>query len=88
MVEGQALTVLCRAAEAESAHAAAVALGREALTVHRRTGHRLGEARALLALARALRGTDGGRRRTRAPAGTGVFSAVGVPPEGFGDLDR
>ncbi|MFD8030921.1 BTAD domain-containing putative transcriptional regulator [Streptomyces sp. NPDC059717] len=88
VVEGQALTVLCRAAEAESAHAAAVALGREALAVHRRTGHRLGEARALLALARALRGTDGDAAELARRQALEVFSAVGVPPEGFGDLDR
>jgi hypothetical protein len=34
-----------------------VDLARESLAVQRETGHRLGEARALVALARALRAT-------------------------------
>ena len=53
MLEGQALTVLCETAVAEEAHGTAVELGRQALAVHRQTGHRLGEARTLMALARA-----------------------------------
>ncbi|MEW2463403.1 hypothetical protein AB0919_00045 [Streptomyces sp. NPDC046994] len=87
VVEGQALTVLCRAAEAEPAHPAAVGLGREAPAVHRGTGHRLGEARALLVLARALRGTAGDAELVRQQA-LEVFSEVGVPPEASGDPDR
>ncbi|MET8636189.1 hypothetical protein [Streptomyces sp. NPDC004680] len=88
VVEGQALTVLCRVAEAEPAHTAAVGLGREASAVHRGTGHRLGEARALLVLARALRETAGDAAELVCQQALEVFSEVGVPAEASGGTDR
>jgi DNA-binding SARP family transcriptional activator len=87
VVEGQALTVLCELAVSESAHATAAALGREALAVHRTTGHQLGEARTLAALSCSLHksgGTAAGPMRQQA---LGVYSRVGVPPEEYKDLD-
>ncbi|MER5223651.1 AfsR/SARP family transcriptional regulator [Streptomyces flaveus] len=90
VVEGQALTVLCNAAESESAYATAVALGREALAVHRETGHRLGEARTLVTLARALHktdGADGAAAELMRQQALDIFADVGVPPEGYKDLD-
>lgn len=87
VVEGRALTALCETAEAEEAHGTAVELGEEALAVHRETGHRLGEARTLMALARAHRKPDGAaelmRRQARA-----IFSDIGVPKTEYEDLDR
>ncbi|MFG3024554.1 hypothetical protein ACGFZQ_39615 [Streptomyces sp. NPDC048254] len=82
------VTALCETAEAEEAHGTAVELGQEALVVHRETGHRLGEARALMALARAHRKTDGAaagmmRRQARA-----IFSDIGAPEKEVADLDR
>ncbi|MDF3139979.1 MULTISPECIES: BTAD domain-containing putative transcriptional regulator [unclassified Streptomyces] len=90
VVEGQALTVLCRTAEAGSADAAAaaVALGREALAVHRETGHRLGEARTLMALARAHRKTDPAAAEPMKRQARDIFSDVGVPETEYEDLDR
>lgn len=79
MLEGQALTVLCGTAESEAAYATAVALGREALAVHRRTGHRLGEARTLVALARAVQRTDGAAAGLMRQQASDIFSDVGVP---------
>ncbi|NGO46704.1 regulator [Streptomyces sp. YC419] len=93
VVEGQALTVLCNTAQSESAYATAVALGREALAVHRETGHRLGEARTLVALASALHKTDetdetdGAAAELMRQQALDIFADVGVPPEGYEDLD-
>lgn len=87
VVEGQALTVLCGTAEFESAYATAVSLGREALAIHRETGHRLGEARTLVALARALQKTDDTAAEPMRQQALEIFSDVGVPAEGYKDLD-
>ena len=88
MVEGQALTALLRTAEAEEAHGTAVGLGQEALAVHRETGHRLGEARTLMALARAHRKTDGAAAELMRQQAWVIFSDIGVPETEYGDLDR
>ncbi|MFC5851755.1 BTAD domain-containing putative transcriptional regulator [Streptomyces chlorus] len=87
VVVGQALTVLCGTAESESEYATAVTLGHEALTTHRETGHRLGEARTLVALARALRKTDGAAAELMRQQALNIFSEVGMPEEGYKDLD-
>ncbi|MFD8655168.1 hypothetical protein [Streptomyces mirabilis] len=87
MVEGQALTVLCATAESESAYATAVTLGREALAIHSETGHRLGKARTLLALARALQKTDDAAAEPMRQQALDIFWDVGVPAEGHKDLD-
>lgn len=94
VVEGQALTALLSGVTAQSgtprseeAHAAAVELGRKALSVHRETGHRLGEARTLMALARVVGKTDSdAAARMRQQAGD-VFSAIGVPRKEYEDRD-
>ncbi|MDO0934449.1 hypothetical protein QQY66_23250 [Streptomyces sp. DG2A-72] len=87
VVEGQALTVLCGTAQSESAYAIAVPLGREALVIHRETDHRLGEARTLLALARAVgKGDDAAADLMREQA-LDIFSDVGVPADSHKDLD-
>ncbi|WP_425838653.1 BTAD domain-containing putative transcriptional regulator [Streptomyces fractus] len=53
VVEGQVLTSLCGIAASEESAATAIELGRQALTIHRETGHRPGEALTLQALAQA-----------------------------------
>ncbi|MPY39177.1 tetratricopeptide repeat protein [Streptomyces phyllanthi] len=87
VVEGQALTALCAIAESEAAHPTAVRLGHEALAMHRRTGHRLGEARTLMVLSRALHETEDAAAAPMRQQALAVFSAVGVPPVGYEDLD-
>ncbi|WP_256925262.1 BTAD domain-containing putative transcriptional regulator [Streptomyces sp. Amel2xC10] len=84
VVEGQALTALCETAPtetapAEAAHGSAVELGRDALAVHRETGHRLGEARTLLALARAHNESDKSNAQLLEQQARLIFSAIGVP---------
>ncbi|MER7196181.1 BTAD domain-containing putative transcriptional regulator [Streptomyces sp. CB01635] len=88
VVEGQALTALCDIAASEEAHATAVELGREALTIHRETGHRPGEARTLLALARAHRKTDGPAAELMRQQAWDIFSDIGVPTKEDEDLDQ
>lgn len=88
VVEGQALTALCDIAASEEAHATAVELGREALTIHRETGHRPGEARTLLALARAHRRTDGTAAELMRQQAWDIFSDIGVPTKEEEDLDQ
>ncbi|MFJ9905821.1 tetratricopeptide repeat protein [Streptomyces sp. NPDC101152] len=83
VAEGQALTVLCGTAEAESTYDEAVTLGQKALAIHRETGHRLGEARTLVALARALQKTDGAAAELMRQQALDIFSDVGVPAEGL-----
>ncbi|MFE5819852.1 hypothetical protein ACFQ6S_41380 [Streptomyces sp. NPDC056479] len=68
MLEGQALTALSATAQSAGADAEAVALGDQALAVHRRTGHRLGEARTLLIFGMRQQASD-------------IFSEAGVPAE-------
>lgn len=64
-------------------------LGREAaLAVHRETSHRLGEARTLLALARAHRKTDGAAAELMRRQAWAIFSDIGVPETEYADLDR
>lgn len=87
-MEGQALTALCETAEAEEAHGAAVELGHKALAVHRQTGHRLGEARTLSALALAHRKTDGAAAELMRKQAWDIFSDVGVPAKEYKDVDR
>ncbi|MGC9537163.1 tetratricopeptide repeat protein [Streptomyces sp. UG1] len=86
VVEGQALTAMCELAESEAAYATAVVLGEEALAIHRRTGHRLGEARTLVALSRTLQKTDGAAAGIMRQQASDIFSDVGVPAEGCEDL--
>jgi t-SNARE complex subunit (syntaxin) len=86
VVEGRALTALSETAESEEAHATAVKLGQEALAVHRLTGHRPGEARTLLALARAHRKTDGAAAELMRQQAWDIFSDIGVPAKEYKDL--
>jgi hypothetical protein len=81
VTEGRALTALCETAEAEEAHGATVELGQEALAVHRETGHRLGEAGTLMALARAHRKTDGTAAELMRRQARAIFSDIGVPDQ-------
>ncbi|MFJ7076007.1 AfsR/SARP family transcriptional regulator [Streptomyces sp. NPDC098781] len=66
VVEGQALTALAATARSQRDDATAVGLGEAALAVHRRTGHRLGEARTLLVLGMRQQALD-------------IFADIGVP---------
>ncbi|MQA26317.1 MAG: tetratricopeptide repeat protein, partial [Micromonosporaceae bacterium] len=83
--EAHATTLLAeldaRAGRAEDAAAHA----RTALSAHRQTGHRAGEARTLLLLARLCEsaGQPGGALRRRREA-LGIFADLGVPatPDG------
>ncbi|WP_203729161.1 hypothetical protein [Streptomyces sp. SID12501] len=88
VVKGQSLTALCETAEAEEAHGTAVELGQEALAVHRGTGHRLGEARTLTALARVRRRTDGAAAELMRRQAWTIFSDIGVPKTEYENLDR
>lgn len=62
-------------------------LGREALAIHRETGHRLGEARTLVALAHVLQKTDDAAAEPMRQQALDIFWDVGVPAEGHKDLD-
>ncbi|MFE9477461.1 hypothetical protein ACFYNM_02520 [Streptomyces spororaveus] len=89
VVEGQALTVLCELAGSGRAEsAAAVRLGREALAVHRQTGHRLGEARTLAALSRSLRARGDAAAGPTAQEARRILAGVGVPVNSYDDLVR
>ncbi|MGW5465198.1 AfsR/SARP family transcriptional regulator [Streptomyces sp. NPDC003996] len=87
VVEGQALTVLCELAVSQAAHSAAVALGREALPIHRWTGHQLGEARTLAALSSSLHKNGDPAATPLRQQALDAFSRVGVPPQEHKDLD-
>ncbi|GGK66411.1 SARP family transcriptional regulator [Sphaerisporangium melleum] len=81
VLEGQALTALARAQHGLGRLAEAAAHGRRALDVHRRTGHRIGEARTLALLALIARdGGDSstGRRLERLSAD--LYAAAGASP--------
>jgi DNA-binding SARP family transcriptional activator/tetratricopeptide (TPR) repeat protein len=86
VVEGQALTVLCELAESEAAYATAITLGREALALHRWTGHQLGEARTLVALGRSLHKSGDAAAGSMREQALDVFSRVGVPAQEHRDL--
>ncbi|MGX1676348.1 BTAD domain-containing putative transcriptional regulator [Streptomyces sp. NPDC055400] len=88
VVEGQALTVLCDIAASEEAHTTATELGREALTIHRETGHRPGEAHTLMALARAHRKTDGAAAELMRQQAWDIFSDIGMPAKEYEDLGQ
>ncbi|MFD9007269.1 hypothetical protein ACFV0T_41150 [Streptomyces sp. NPDC059582] len=62
-------------------------LGRKALAVHRETGHRLGEARTLMALARAHRKTDSAAAELLRQQARDIFSDTGVPETEYEDPD-
>jgi hypothetical protein len=70
---------LCETAEAEEADGTAVELGQEALAIHRKTGHRLGQARTLMALAPVHRKTDGAAAELMGRQAWHIFSDIGVP---------
>ncbi|MGW1506827.1 AfsR/SARP family transcriptional regulator [Streptomyces mirabilis] len=89
VVEGQALTALCDIAESDGTCATAMEqLGREALAIHRETGHRPGEARTLMALVRAHRKTDRTGAELMRLQARAIFSDIGVPETEYGDLDQ
>ncbi|MFJ9657300.1 AfsR/SARP family transcriptional regulator [Streptomyces griseoflavus] len=74
VVEGQALTALFETApspDAERAH--------EALAILRETGHRPGEARTLLVLARAGRRTGSSNAEQLGRQARDIFADIGVP---------
>ncbi|MFD5017241.1 AfsR/SARP family transcriptional regulator [Streptomyces chartreusis] len=79
VVEGQAQTVLCSIAESDSAYGTAISLGHQALAIHRETGHRPGEVRTLLALARAHQKTDSTTSALLTQQACDLFSDMGVP---------
>jgi hypothetical protein len=71
ILEGHALTALAAARLAAGQTAAAASTAREALAVHRETGHWLGETRTLVVMDRAGRADDATAGTiVRAPAGT------------------
>ncbi|WP_374222692.1 hypothetical protein [Streptomyces spinoverrucosus] len=78
---------MCELAGSEAAYDTAVALGEEALAVHRQTGHRLGEAHTLMTLGRALHKTKDAAAGPARDQALAVFSDVGVPVREYGDLD-
>ncbi|MBT2446657.1 winged helix-turn-helix domain-containing protein [Streptomyces sp. ISL-43] len=86
VVEGQALTALCEWAASETSHAAALAFGHEALPIHRRTGHRLGEAKTLAALARSLHTSGDPAAGPTGRMALRFFGDVGVPLSDYADL--
>ncbi|MFC9454348.1 BTAD domain-containing putative transcriptional regulator [Streptomyces sp. NPDC056983] len=88
VVEGQALTTLCDIAASEQAHTKAVELGHEALTIHRETGHRPGEAHTLLTLAHAHQKTDQAAAELMRRQAWDIFSDIGVPANEYEDHDQ
>ncbi|WP_150133874.1 AfsR/SARP family transcriptional regulator [Streptomyces hyaluromycini] len=89
VVEGQALTALCGIAESEGTDSSTVErLGLEAIVIHRETGHRLGEARTFMALARAIRKTDPAAAELMRRQAGEIFSEIGVPENAYEDLHR
>jgi hypothetical protein len=89
VVEGQALTALCRNWRSPSKHTPQPSdLGRKALAVHRETGHRPGEARTLMALARAHRKTDNAAAELMRRQARAIFTDIGVPETEYEALDR
>ncbi|MFF3951560.1 tetratricopeptide repeat protein [Streptomyces sp. NPDC001902] len=87
VAEGQAVTLLCEIAESEAAHDATLTLGREALVIHRQTGHRLGEARTLAALSRTLHACGDPAGDAMRQQARGTFADIGVPEATYHDLD-
>ncbi|GGQ08268.1 SARP family transcriptional regulator [Streptomyces griseomycini] len=83
VAEGQALTTLF-----ETAHAPDVRLAREALAVHRGTGHRPGEARTLLALARFHRRTGSATAERLGRRARDILADLGVPEQEYQNPDR
>ncbi|MEU0740764.1 BTAD domain-containing putative transcriptional regulator [Streptomyces sp. NPDC006134] len=83
VVEGQVLTALSAMAPTPD-----VELAQAALAIHRETGHRLGEARALGALARALRNSDGDAAGLLRQQARDLFSDIGVPEKEYEGLCR
>ncbi|WP_405698015.1 BTAD domain-containing putative transcriptional regulator [Streptomyces sp. NBC_01185] len=81
--EGRVMTALF-----ETVHTTDVGLAQDALAIHRETGHRLGEARTLQALARAHRVTDRATASLMDRQAAEVLTAIGVPEEKHKDLDR
>jgi tetratricopeptide (TPR) repeat protein len=79
VVEGQALTALARPMESERDLATAADLAERAITIHHETGHRLGEARTLMALARIRRRTDSAAAELLSRRALAIFEDVGVP---------
>ncbi|WP_051731947.1 AfsR/SARP family transcriptional regulator [Kitasatospora phosalacinea] len=82
MLEGDALTVLARVHVRLCEPHTALALGADALALHRTTGHRPGEARTrlVLALAAAALGADADAVRHRREALRIAREAGGTPP--------
>jgi hypothetical protein len=77
ILEGQAMTEVAAVRLAEGQRGQATGDAREALRIHRETGHRLGEARAHLVLGQALSGIDtaGVSHRERA---RDLFAQIGA----------
>lgn len=82
VVEGQALTALCATARAPD-----IELAEEALAVHRATGHRPGEARTLLALARAHRPSGRATAERLDRQARCVLAKMGVPEQEYDRFD-
>jgi tetratricopeptide (TPR) repeat protein len=78
VTEGQALTALF-----ETARATNIELAHEALTIHRETGHRPGEARTLLALARAGHRTESITPELLSRQARDIFADIGAPEQGY-----
>ncbi|MFF9497865.1 AfsR/SARP family transcriptional regulator [Streptomyces flaveolus] len=76
VTEGQALTALF-----ETARTTNIELAQEALTIHRETGHRPGEARTLLALARAGHRTESTTPGLLSRQARDIFADIGVPEQ-------
>ncbi|MEU6106761.1 tetratricopeptide repeat protein, partial [Streptomyces flaveolus] len=83
VAEGQALTALF-----ETAPATDVELAQEALAIHRETGHRPGEARTLLALARAGHRTESTSPGLLSRQARDIFADIGMSEQEYQNSDH
>jgi tetratricopeptide (TPR) repeat protein len=82
-LEGRALTALTRLLHRRGETEQAAGCGRQALEIHRDTGHRLGEARTLAALADVFEVAEGAdAARVWRERAQDAFASLGVRPRG------
>jgi DNA-binding SARP family transcriptional activator/Tfp pilus assembly protein PilF len=82
-LEGRALTALTRLLHRRGETEQAAGHGRQALEIHRETGHRLGEAGTLAALAAVFEVTEGAdAARVWRERAQDAFASLGVRPSG------
>lgn len=80
VLEGDAHATLARLHQHRGGHAEAVTHARQALELHRETGHRLGEARALQLLATLLEDVDIAWATIAQDEAAALLADIGAPP--------